>query len=787
MLRASPIVKEKLAGAWEAPATLRIKRRRECWAAATGLLLLTLVLSFGGLLEPVEQRLTDIRSRLLDRAPTGQIAIVEIDARSIAARKNWPWPRRHHADLIDRLSAAGASMIAFDVDFSAKSNPADDAAVAEALKVPQPVILPVFQQRASNNPGDVEMIKSRPAVGFERAWIGGVNILPGPDGVVREFPAATMINGEVQPAMAVLLSDNGGLGARTFVPDWSIDVKRIPRFSFNDVIEGRVPAKALAGKRIIVGATAIELGDRYAIPRFGTVPGVVIQALAAESLLQQRTLTRSGWLPTVGGLLVALLLVASFRRFRWAFPLAAGTVFLALAVIPLAVQSRWPILIDTAPLWFALIAAIALRLIVEARYRVRLAAMLDVESALPNERALEAALQEEANERAYLTTAAVDRFETIRSALATADLASVVASAAGRIRPIVGSTIYRVAPDTFAWLTPAEGDPEKYCASIGNAFAEPFNVGGAAVDVSLTFGMAARTRDTTSAQLIERGLAAMTDARTRGVTRQWFRGVGADTLRDLSLMGELRRGIDQDQLFIAYQPKLDLKGGNITHAEALVRWRHPTEGMVPPDRFLPLAEETGVVREITRFVLRRVMEECHVADGPQISVSVNISAADVSDPEFARHVIRMLADTGFEPALLTLEITESAIIRSRQTALQVLEALRDHGIRLSIDDYGTGQSTLSYLKTLPVHELKIDKMFVTRLCEHEGDLIMVRSTIDLAHQLGLSVVAEGTEDWTTIGRLAELGCDYAQGFGIGRGMSFEELRALAQSPLKRAA
>jgi EAL domain-containing protein (putative c-di-GMP-specific phosphodiesterase class I) len=299
--------------------------------------------------------------------------------------------------------------------------------------------------------------------------------------------------------------------------------------------------------------------------------------------------------------------------------------------------------------------------------------------------------------------------------------------------------------------------------------------------------MAARSSDTTSAQLMERGLAAMSDARTRGVTRQWFRGVGADALRDLSLMGELRRGIDQDQLFIAYQPKLDLKTGNITHAEALVRWRHPTEGMVPPDRFLPLAEETGVVREITRFVLRRVMEECQAGDGPRISVSVNVAAADVSDPEFARHVIRTLRETGFDPARLTLEITESAIIRSRQTALQVLEALKDYGIRLSIDDYGTGQSTLSYLKTLPVHELKIDKMFVTRLCENEGDLIMVKSTIDLAHQLGLSVVAEGTEDWTTIGRLAELGCDYAQGFGIGRGMPLAELQVLAQSPLKRAA
>lgn len=788
MSGASPIVKKQLAGAWEAPATLSYRRRLECWVAAGGLLLLTLALFFAGLLEPIEQRLTEVRARLLDRAPTGQVAIVEIDAKSIAARQNWPWPRHYHAELIKRLSAAGVSMIAFDVDFSAKSNPGEDAALARALEVPQPVILPVFQQRASTNVSELEMLKSRPADGFERAWIGGVNILPGPDGVVRDFPAATMMNGEVEPAMAVLMSDNGGLGARTFIPDWAINVREIPRFSFNDVVDGRVPAEALKGKRIIVGATAIELGDRYAIPRFGTVPGVVIQALAAESLLQHRTLTRSGLLPTLGGLLVmSLLLIGWFRQFGWVFSVAAGGIFLSLAAIPLAVQSRWPILIDTAPLWFAGLAAVALRLIIEARYRVRLAAMLDAEICLPNERALDADLREEANAKAYLTTAAVDRFETIRSALPSADLASLIADAASRISGIVGSTVYRVAPDTFAWLTPAEKDPEKCCASIGNAFAEPFQVAGAAVDVSLTFGMAARTNDTTSAQLIERGLAAMSDARTRGITRQWFRGVGADALRDLSLMGELRRGIDQDQLFIAYQPKLNLKTGSIGHAEALVRWNHPIEGMVPPDRFLPLAEETGVVREITRFVLRRVMEECQADEGPQVSASVNVSAADVSDPEFARHVIRTLADTGFEPSRLTLEITESAIIRSRQTALQVLETLKDHGIRLSIDDYGTGQSTLSYLKTLPVHELKIDKMFVTRLCENEGDFIMVKSTIDLAHQLGLSVVAEGTEDWTTIGRLAELGCDYAQGFGIGRGMSFGELQALARSPIKRAA
>jgi EAL domain-containing protein (putative c-di-GMP-specific phosphodiesterase class I)/GGDEF domain-containing protein len=435
----------------------------------------------------------------------------------------------------------------------------------------------------------------------------------------------------------------------------------------------------------------------------------------------------------------------------------------------------------------ASVAAIALRLIVEARHCVRLAAIRDAETGLPNERALTAAVDEAANTKICLTAAAIDRFEAIRSALSSADIANLVNKAAERIEQVVGSPAYRVAPDTLAWLS--FEDPERECAEVSERFQQPVETAKSAIDIGWTFGLAALTRGISPAQLAERALAAVTDARSRGRSRQWFQGVSVEALRNLSIMGELRRAIDENQLFVAYQPKLHLKTGTIAHAEALVRWRHPTEGLVPPDRFVPLAEETGVVREITRFVLRQTIAECAKAKRgtKPLAISVNISAADIGRPEFAEEVIRMLAAANMDPARLILEITESAIIRSKETALKVLEALRDFGVRLSIDDYGTGQSTLSYLKTLPVNELKIDKSFVTEMRANENDRIMVRSTIDLAHQLGLAVVAEGTEDWETVQLLSELGCDYAQGYVVGHALPLTDLLAMTTMRLSDAA
>ncbi len=242
----------------------------------------TSALLVAGAFEPVENQLTELRAQWLDRAPTGQVAIVEIDARSLAELSNWPWSRRHHADVVNRLHSAGAEIIAFDVDFSSLSEPSGDRAFAEAVRRAEPVILPIFQQRSSDQSPENIVIKSRPAPIFDKAWVGGVNIFPGADGVVREYPAATIIGGEIRPSISTLLAESDDLGDRSFQPDWAIDAQRIPRFSFVDVVKGRVPREAIVGKRILIGATAIELGDRYVVPRLGSVPGVVVQALAAR-------------------------------------------------------------------------------------------------------------------------------------------------------------------------------------------------------------------------------------------------------------------------------------------------------------------------------------------------------------------------------------------------------------------------------------------------------------------------------------------------------------------------
>ena len=742
----------------------------------------TVVLFLSGAFEPLDHRLTSLRAQLLNRPPTGEVAIVEIDAKSLAEISTWPWSRRYHAQALRKLHSSGAVIVGFDVDFSSLSEPAGDREFADALVDAQPAILPIFQQRASDDPSQQDFVRSRPAKLFDAAWVGGVNIYPEADGVVREYPAATMIGGHIQPSLAVLLAENDDFGDRAFQPDWSIDARQIPRFSFVDVVNGRVPAAAIAGKRIVIGATAVELGDRYTIPRFGTVPGVVIQALAADSLLQGRGLTRSGWLPTLlGAGLIALVLGAvPFTRFNRTFPPAAVAALALPFLAAIAIQARWPVSVDLAAMLFCAAGCIAARVILEIRRRVRDSALVDQETGLPNRQSLAAGL---ANPEAGLILAAagIDRWDNIRVAIGTEALVELVMEASARIETAVGQTVYRIAPDTLAWIVSAGSASGPGLAPL---FREPVLTREGPVDLHLTVGMDGEPAGHSVQSKIERAVAAIGSARAAGEDCHWYQGTDAAVRRELSLMGELRRGMARGEVSVAYQPKLDLATGRITHAEALVRWRHPVDGMISPGIFIPLAESTGVIRELTGFVLRRAAADAarFKAMGTPMRIAVNVSAADIGSMSFVDEVLEVLGQAGIDAGSLTLEVTESAIISSPTTAIAVLTALRGHGVEISIDDYGTGQSTLSYLKELPVSELKIDQSFVTSVCENDNDRIMVRSTIDLGHELGLRVVAEGIEDARTLELLRSLGCDYGQGYFIGKAMPVEQLSELAAGP-----
>lgn len=738
-------------------------------------------LSAAGLFDPIEDTLIAKRAELLTTVPSGEIAIVEIDANSLSRLSSWPWPRGYHARLIDELHRANASVIAFDVDFSARSGE-EDADLARAVREAGHVVLPIFQQKSSDRATDRRVLASRPTAALGDAWVGGVNIFPDPDGMVRAYPAATVIEGAIQPSIATLVAERDGLGDRSFQPDWAIDASRFPRYSFVDVMEGRVPADRLKGKRVLIGATAIELGDRYNVPRFGVVPGVVVQALAAESLLQDRAIQRTSLPVTILGiLLIAASLVPRPLPRSARYAAVSAILLVAILALPVLVQRSWPVSIDSAAWLVTLFASAAVAAAVEARRRLHQRARFDMESGLPNRSTLEGVLAHGTGGEPILVAAAIERFETIRDTIGIGPANELIRSVAQTMAELVGGIVYRIAPDVLAWTQPDGDRVPKLLDQVQNAFRAPVQTGAAPVDVTFTFGLDSDTAGSAAVLRIERALSAIGSARSMGKTLDWYSGSDPMMLRQLSLMGELRQAMELGRLSLAYQPKLSLKTGRIADAEALIRWHDEGGNIVPPDEFIPLAEATGVIREVTSFALHAALADLTrwSNQGRAVRAAINLSALDLVTQGFVEQVDRALQASRVPPSQLTFEITESALIRSPAEAVTTLNALRQRGVRLSVDDYGTGQSTLSYLRNLPVHELKIDKSFVTSMARNESDVIMVRSTINLAHELGLEVVAEGIEDEESLRLLKELGCDYAQGYFIGKPVAAEQFFELA--------
>ncbi|MGZ4372645.1 MAG: sensor domain-containing protein, partial [Gaiellaceae bacterium] len=383
----------------------------------------------------------------------------------------------------------------------------------------------------------------------------------------------------------------------------------------------------------------------------------------------------------------------------------------------------------------------------------------------------------------------LDRFKEINDTLGHTSGDRVLTRVARRLQACVraSDTVARLGGDEFGLLLLVDGIEsaglKRLLDKLVAAIERPIDLDGLPLGIEGSIGVAFfPDHGLTSQELIRRADVAMYAAKEDGRPYAFYEQAGDhhDPVR-LTLVGDLRRAIDEGELILYYQPKVALTDGSVHSVEALLRWRHPDQGLtlIPPGEFIPQALETGLMKPLTRYVLDRALQQARAwhDDGLDLSVSINVGIRNLIDATFPDEVATALEQAGAEASWLEIEIPESAMLDEASRTKAILERLSAMGIRLSIDDFGTGYSSLSYLRRLPVSEIKIDRSFVLGMAGDADDAVIVRSTIDLARNLGLQVVAEGVESESVRDQLAELGCDFAQGFFLSPPVSAEELCA----------
>ena len=489
---------------------------------------------------------------------------------------------------------------------------------------------------------------------------------------------------------------------------------------------------------------------------------------------------RLGWMPPfllamIASVCVVLLKTARRRSLALA---SAGAIVVAGSVL---LEAHLIFVDITAGLF--VIEATAL---FAGWQRLRRKGETDAVSGLPNLNAIRGL---RGTETRTIVVARVRNYAEIATTLDSDQERRLVEQVAARLT--IGAPeriLYQTEGGAFAWFMEPGDTLGYHLEALHGMFRNPARVAGTQFDLAVSFGVELGSDRSPESRLAS-ALIAADEAAAEGMKWKTF---DLDRLTDvswrLSLLGLLDQAIDKGEIWIAYQPKLDLATGRICGAEALARWTHPEKGAISPIEFIAQAEQHDRIEKLTFFVLERAIAAAAEinAKGINFSVAVNLSARLTGDRTLPARIAEILARHRLEPRQLILELTETAALRGDDNLI-VLNALCDLGMKISIDDYGTGQSTLDYLKRIPASELKIDQSFIRSISDNRSDRLMVQSTIVLAHQLGRSVVAEGVESKEILDLLKSLECDVAQGYAIGRPASLESLIKRVVAEKNRAA
>jgi diguanylate cyclase len=408
-------------------------------------------------------------------------------------------------------------------------------------------------------------------------------------------------------------------------------------------------------------------------------------------------------------------------------------------------------------------------------------------SNLPNLTALRANLE---GRKQALVAARLLNYEEIVATLPPNSERQLIDQVVARLK--VGSparVLYQGDAGIFAWFEEPRQAFGNHLEALYALFRNPARVSGMSIDLSIAFGVEVGSGRSIQNRLAS-ALVAAEEAAHDGLKWKYH---DPETLEDaswkLSMLSQLDEAIDRGEVWVAYQPKLELSTRQIIGAEALARWTHPEKGPIAASEFVAAAEQHNRIGKLTDFVLEKAVAAAAQINkrGATFDIAVNLSARLLSDKGFTLRLSALLARHGLAAKHLTLELTETAAMTGSGEGLDMIARLRDLGVNIAIDDYGTGLSTLEYLKKIPANELKIDQSFVKGIVDNRSDRLMVQSTIGLAHSLGRKVVAEGVEGRDILDLLIEMGCDIAQGFAIGRPMSLDSLTKRIGSERKRSA
>jgi EAL domain-containing protein (putative c-di-GMP-specific phosphodiesterase class I)/CHASE2 domain-containing sensor protein len=737
----------------------------------------TILSLFVGLLvlaEPLEESLRTLRNKLHPIKASGDIVLVQIDDKSLREVGQWPWPRSQQATLYQKLRAASPRSISADIVYSGPTRPAEDAALAHSLKGANNVALALITVKQTDEEWKATSgyIKSL----APDSKIASISAQHNWQMAVWQLPRAERRGGQLIPALNSYIAGIEPTNTHEYRNDYRIDPDTIPSVSASDLYFDRVDKSRFAGKSVVLGTNSEAIGDQYFLPGSGKRGGVFAQVIAAETA-KRGTPVDFGWIP-------ALVMAFAISVFA---VLHNRAMLLPLGI---AITATAPFFLEKGLIYIDICAALFLLSTVWMRFawrRMRAGGVTNSLTGLPNLAALRA---DKAGRSHPLVAVRIHNYAEIASTLNAEGERKFVEQLVQRLT--VGNRekkVYQGDEGIFAWFADKETPFAQHLEALHALFRAPVRIGKTVYDVSLSFGVELGSGRSVSSRL---GSALVAAQEADAEALKWKLHDPAriqEAPWKLSLLSQLDQAIRDGEVWLAFQPKVDLATRQTVGVEALARWTHPEKGPISPAEFVAAAEQSDRIGNLTNFVLERAI--CTAADftkrGLPLEMAVNLSARVLNDRDLPQRVADWLSHYDLQPEKLILELTETAAVTGSGAGIDLLVRLRDLGVRIAIDDYGTGLSTLDYLKKVPASEIKIDQSFIRSMRDNRSDLIMVQSTITLAHSLGRIVVAEGVEDVASLEQLLVMGCDQVQGFVVGRPMAREELERRLKAERRRRA